>query len=127
MTTQPDKRLLIIVVLVFGIVATAASTRWLSTGAIVIRKGTTRVGVGQSPPRPGPQPNAPAAGRIAADHALYYPLCITWIALGLSMVALPTLWFFTSNERWLKLSAYSCLAILLLAFTTVAVALWSGP
>jgi hypothetical protein len=43
------------------------------------------------------------------------------------MVALALLSFFTSNERWLKLSAYSCLVILLLAFTTVAAALWSGP
>jgi hypothetical protein len=67
------------------------------------------------------------AGTIAADRALFYPLCITWIALGLSMIALATLSFFTFNETWLKLSAYSCLAILLLAFTTVAAALWSGP
>ena len=39
----------------------------------------------------------------------------------------PALAFFSSNETFCKLAAYSCLAVLLLGFTTVAAALWSGP
>jgi hypothetical protein len=87
MTGEADKRFLI-VVLVFGIVGTAAGVRWLSHGEIVVRRGQTRVGVGQSRPPPAPRPAAPAAGRIGGDHALFYPICLAWVALGVSMVAL---------------------------------------
>ena len=43
------------------------------------------------------------------------------------MVALSALSFFTGSVTCLKLSAYSCLAVLLLGFATLAAALWSGP
>ena len=126
MSSQPDKRFLI-VVLVFGIVGTAAGVRWLSHGEIVVRRGQTRVGVGQGRPPPAARPAGPAAGRVGGDHLLYYPICVAWIALGASMVALAALSFFTGNVTCLKLSAYSCLAVLLLGFATLAAALWSGP
>ncbi len=46
--------------------------------------------------------------------------------LGALMVLLSVAAFFSSNEPFSKLSAYACLVFLLLAFATVAVALWSG-
>jgi hypothetical protein len=123
---QPDKRFLIFV-LVFGIVGTAAGVRWLSGGSITIREGATRVGVGGPPPRPVPQGDARVAGSIESDDLLYYPLCVTWIALGGSMVILSGLAFFLSKTLYFKLAAFSCLAFLLLGFGTLAAALWSGP
>ena len=126
MTNQSD-RLFLLVVLVFGAAGTAAGIRWLSSGRIVIREGGARVGVGGGLPRPVPQANARVAGVIGANDALYYPLCGAWIALGVSMVALAALSFFTSSVLYRKLAAYSCLVVLLLGFGTVAAALWSGP
>ena len=127
MPSVSDKRWLLIVVLVFGALGAAAGFRWLSSGSIVIREGETQVGVGGPPPHPVPRRNAPAAGTITADHLLYYPLCGTWIALGVCMVVLGVLAFFTAYELFFRLSAYCCLVYLLLAFGTVAAALWSGP
>jgi hypothetical protein len=43
------------------------------------------------------------------------------------MVTLIALALVTANEMFLRLSAYSCVFYLLLAFGTVAAALWSGP
>jgi len=126
MTGEPDKRFLI-VVLVFGIVGTAAGVRWLSRGEIVIRRGEGRVSVGAGRPPPAPRPAGRAAGRIGGDHVFYHPICVAWVALGVSMVALSALAFFTANITCLKLSAYSCLAVLLPGFATLAAALWSGP
>jgi hypothetical protein len=126
MTSQLDKRFLI-VVLVFGIAGACAGFHWLSSGNIAIRQGGARIGVGGALPRPAPQRSAPVAGSIGVNGVLYYPLCVTWIALGVSMVALSVLAFFSSNDLLLKLSAFSCLAFLLLAFATVAVAIWAGP
>jgi hypothetical protein len=125
-TRQPDK-LFLIVVFVFGVSGAAAGVNWLSSGSIVIRQGGSRIGVGGPGPRPVPQPNAPVAGTIGADHALYYPLCVTWVALGVSMIGLAALSFFVPRLLFFKLSAYSCLAVLLLAAATVVTALSSGP
>jgi hypothetical protein len=74
-----------------------------------------------------PRANAPVAGVIAADRTLFYPLCVAWVGVGVSMVALAVAAFFTRQPLAFKLSGLSCLAFLLLAFGTVAVALWSGP
>jgi hypothetical protein len=126
MTSQPDKRFLI-VVLIFGIVGACAGSYWLSSGSIVIRQGGSRSGVGGKLPPPRPQSGARVAGNIGANDALYYPLCVLWVGLGVAMVALSALSFLSSNVLYLKLSAYSCLAILLLAGATVAAAIWSGP
>jgi len=91
----------------------------------VIRGGETRVGVGRGlPPQ---QSDGPVAGTIGPKSALYYPLCVTWVGLGVSMVILSILSFLTSNELCLRLSAYSCLAFLLLAFGTLGASLWLGP
>jgi hypothetical protein len=125
MTGPPDKRFLI-AVLVFGIVGTGAGFNWLSVGRIVIRQGSTRVGVGPLP-RPNPQEKGWVAGVIEGDDLLYYPLCLAWVALGVSMVTLTALGYFSANELFLKLAAYSCVGVLLLGFGTVAAALWSGP
>ena len=111
MSGPPDKRFLI-GVMIFGVVMTAADARWLSRGSIVIREG---------------RGNGPVAGTIHGKSVLYYPLCIAWGALGVSMVALSVLAFFSSKEIFLRLSAYSCVALLLMAVVTVAAALWSGP
>jgi hypothetical protein len=127
MMSHADKRLFVLVVLVFGIGGAAAGIRWLAAGNIVIRQGASRMGAGGAQPRPAPQRNAPVAGSIEADNVLYYPLCGMWVGLGVAMVALAVLSYFGSNEWYLRLSSYSCLAILLLAGATVAAALWSGP
>jgi hypothetical protein len=126
MTGQPNK-LFLIVVFVFGLEGTAAGAHWLSSGSIAIRQGGARIGVGGGGPRPVPQGNARVAGRIGANHALYYPLCVAWVGLGVSMVGLAALSFFAPRPLFLKLSAYSCLAVLLLAAGTVVTALASGP
>jgi hypothetical protein len=125
MSNQPDKRFLI-VVLVFGVVGTLAGVRWLSSGSIVIREGKTQVGVAAGARPPAARGNSPVAGIIQREDLLYYPLCIAWIGLGTSMITLPALWLCCRNEVYARLSAYSCLAILLLGFATVAAALWSG-
>jgi hypothetical protein len=125
-TPQPRGKGWLIVVLVFGIVATAASFRWLATGSIEIEQ-TARAGSGAKPPPTAPQATGRPAGRITRDQLLFYPVCVTWIGLGLSMMTLSCIAFATSHEIFLRLSAYSCLAILLLAFATVGAALWSGP
>jgi hypothetical protein len=125
-TTQPDKRFLI-VVFVFGIVAACVGIHWLRAGAIVIRGGESRTGVGETLPPPAPQRGAPVAGSIGHNSVLYYPLCVAWVGLGVSMVALSVLSFLSSNDLLLRLYAFSCLAILLLVEGTVAAAIWSGP
>ena len=67
------------------------------------------------------------AGTIGPGHALYYPLCVTWVGLGASMAGLAALSFFTGRTPFLKLTAYSCLAFFLVGFGTVGVALLSDP
>jgi hypothetical protein len=49
------------------------------------------------------------------------------MGLGLSIVALSAQAFLRQDTLYLRLAAYSCLVIILLAFGTVATALWSGP
>ncbi len=126
MATQSQKRWLIVVTLAFGLAGSAAAIRWLSTGEIVIRKGATRVGA-RAPASTRPQPQGPVAGRIERSDLPFYPLCLSWLGLGLSMMALPVLAFFTSNEMFLRLSAYSCVAVLILGFLTVGTAILWGP
>jgi len=121
-------RLALIVALIFGILGTGAGVNWLSSGSIVIRGGQARSGPARSLRTPPPsQSDAPVAGAIRSTHLLFYPLCLAWIGLGVSMVGLSTFAFFSSTTLYHRLSAFSCLAFLLLAFGTVAVALWSGP
>src|SRR5688572_24892882 len=104
MNNQPDK-LFLIGVLAFGLAGSAAAARWLSTGEIVIGEATTRVGARA----PGPAPRGgPVTGRIERSDLLFYPLCLTWLGLGISMTALSVLAFFTSKVLFLRLSAYSC-------------------
>jgi hypothetical protein len=118
MEKQSDKRMLLIAALVFGLVATAVSVRWLNTGEIVIRRGTrqevqaTTVG--------------PVVGRIKSDHAMFYPVCAAWGLLGVSMLVLTPVAYFRNDEFLMKLSAYTCAAILPLGFATVAVAWLAG-
>lgn len=114
MAKQSDKRVLLIAALVFGLAATAASAQWLSSGEIVIRQGTSQ---GVQPTTQGP-----VAGRIQSDHALFYPVCAAWGLLGLAMLVLTPLAYFRNDEFLMKLSAYTCAAILPLGFATVLVA-----
>src|SRR5262249_10042376 len=67
------------------------------------------------------------AGSIGGNDVVYHPLCVAWIALGVSMVALAVFSFFSSNVMHHNLAALSCLAFWLLAVGTLAAALWSGP
>jgi hypothetical protein len=125
MTGQQDRRFLI-AVLVFGIVGTAAGARWLHTGEIVIRKGTARAGRGGGAV-PVQSSQGPVSGRIGADQLLFYPVCLTWITLGVSMIALSVICFFSSRVLFWKLSSFSCLGVLVLGFATVGAAYLSGP
>jgi hypothetical protein len=111
MTSDLDKRILI-GVLVFGIAYASTGLYWLSAGKIVLYDARS---------------SSPVVGVIGANNILYYPLCGMWIGLGISMVPLSILSFFSSNVLYLKLSAFSLLAILLLGGGTVAAAIWSGP
>ena len=113
MTSQPDKRLLI-GVLFFGIAAVWTGSDGLSAGNFVIYESQS-------------SGSGPVAGVIGADNVLYYPLCVTWLVLGVSMIALSALSFFSSNASYLKLSSFSLLAFMLLAGGTVAAAIWFGP
>ena len=114
MVKRSDKRLLMIAVLVFGLVATAVSARWLKTGEIIIRQGTTEEVQATA--------QGPAVGQIKADHALFYPVCAAWGLLGVSMLVLGPLAWFRNDEFLMKLSAYACASILPLGFATVLVA-----
>jgi hypothetical protein len=108
MNRHLDKRLLI-GVLLFGIAYTATGWGWLSAGKIVLYEDS-----------------GPVAGVIGADDVLYYPLCGMWIGLGVSMIPLSILSYFSSNVLYLKLSALSLIAILLLGGGTAAAAIWYG-
>jgi hypothetical protein len=120
-------RLMLIVALVFGVLGTGAGVNWLRTGSIEIRGGQVRSGPARSLRTPPAASDAPVAGAIRSSHLLFYPLCLTWMGLGLSMIALSTWSIFSSTVLYHRLSAYSCLVFFLLAFGTVAAALWSGP
>jgi hypothetical protein len=124
MSTRPDKRFLI-AVLIFGIVSTAAGIRWLASGSIEIGQGQGYSG--RAPIAAQPQANKPVAGRIDSGDLLFYPLCATWIALGSSMTLLSVCAFFSVHEMYARLAAYTCALILPLGFATVGVALWHGP
>jgi len=93
--------------LAFGLVATAVSAHWLNMGEIVIRRGT-----GQGP----------VVGRITSFHALFYPVCAGWALLGVSMLVLPPLAYFRNDKSLMKLSEFTCYAILPLALATVLLA-----
>src|SRR5262245_5106817 len=125
--SRANKLWLLIAAFAFGILGAGAGFHWLSTGQIVIRQGETYSGRHAGVPRPAPQPDAPVAGSIGSGNLLFYPLCATWIGLGLSMVALSALCLFRSHVLYFQLTALSCLAILLLTFGTVAAAIWLGP
>jgi len=125
--SRADKRWVILAVFVFGILGVCAGFHWLSTGQIVIRQGESYSGRRAAVPRPAPRPDAPVAGSIASGNVLFYPLCVTWIGLGVSMVALSALCALNSIVLHFRLLACSCLAFLLLAFGTVAAAIWLGP
>jgi hypothetical protein len=124
--SRSNKLWLIIAVFAFGIMGASAGLHWLSTGDIVIRQGESYSGRRAGVPRPAPRPDAPVAGSIGTGNVLFYPLCATWIGLGVSMVALSALCVFSSKVLYFKLAALSCLAVLLLAFGTVAAAIWLG-
>lgn len=126
-SSRADKRWVILAVFVFGILGVCAGFHWLSTGEIVIRQGESYSGRRAAAPPPASRPDAPVAGSIASGNLLFYPLCALWIGLGLSMVALSALCAFSSKALYFILSAFSCLALLLLAFGTVAAAIWLGP
>jgi len=131
--SRADKRWVILAVFVFGIVGVCAGFHWLSTGEIVIRQGESHSGRASysgrraAVPRPASRPDAPVAGSIASGNVLFYPLCVLWIGLGVSMVALSALCAFSSKVLYFILAAFSCLALLLLAFGTVGAAIWLGP
>jgi len=117
---RPDKRFLVAAML-FGIVATAVGIHWLSAGEILIRNGPSHA-------RSIPVQSAtePVAGRIQKADLLYYPVCVTWTAVGTSAITFSLLAFFTARVFYAKLAAYSFAALLPLAFATVAAAIWLG-
>jgi len=109
MTSQPDDRFLdkrfLIGVLVFGITFACTGYRWLFSDS---------------------QGGMQIAGTIGRNDSLFYPLSACWLGLGITMVALAVFSFFSSKEIYLKLAAYSCLAIILLGFGTGAAAFFFG-
>ena len=110
---KPDKRFLI-VVLVFGLAASGASAHWLNSGEIAIRSGAAEG---------APQHGGRIVGQIAGDRVLFYPICIAWALLGVTMIALSGLAFVRNETVLMKLSAYACAALLLLVMTT-SLAAW---
>jgi hypothetical protein len=104
----PPGKLFLLAVLAFGIGATWASTQWLSNGAITIRSGTKGI----------PQGRGAIVGQIVAEQGLFYPLCIAWGALGVTMIALSGLAFVWRRPLLLRLSAYALASILPLGFAT---------
>jgi hypothetical protein len=114
-----DKRIFLLVVLVFGCVAAAVSARWLSTGNITIRHGKAHSAAAQPTTRP--------AGQIPGDHILFYPIAIAWGLLGTSMIVLATLAFLRSDTVFARLSAYCLALVLVLGFTTLVTAMLVKP
>jgi hypothetical protein len=104
---QSDKRMLLIAALVFGLVITAVSVRWLTIGEIVIRRDNEQGRV---------------VGTIKSDHALFYPVCAVWGLLGLLLLVLTPVAYFRHDEFLMKISAYCCAALLPLGLATVLVA-----
>ena len=120
MTDRPNK-LFLMVALIFGVVVTAAGTRWLAVGEIAIREGDS------SSRSVAAQPvSQKVAGRIVSTDLLYYPTCAAWIGLGASLVVLSTTAFFTARVLYAKLTAYALASVLPLGFGTVAAAIWWG-
>jgi hypothetical protein len=115
----------LIAVLVFGVLGICVGGRWIAEGSIVIRKGGTRVGRAATPPRPAPK--GAVAGTIESSDLLFYPICLAWISLGLTMLTMLSLAIFTRNLIFYRLAAYSLASVLVLGFSTVAAALWYGP
>ena len=111
---QSDKRWLIIAMLVFGLVTTAVSVRWVKTGEIVIRQSTGRTVQAAE--------QGPVVGQITSDHALFYPVCAAWGLWGVSILVLGPLISFRNDEVLLRLSAYTLASILPLGFGTVLLA-----
>jgi hypothetical protein len=120
------RRLALIAALIFGVLAAGAGGTWLSSGSIVIRGGEVHSGSARNLHPAASPTDAPVAGVIRNNNLLFYPLCLSWLGLGVTMVALALLSLFTSSLVYPRLSAWSCLALLLLAFGTVGAAIWSG-
>lgn len=114
---QVDRRFLW-VVLAFGMAAIWGGSYWLQQGEIAIR--STDAAQRSAPvARHASAPDA--AARIAGDHPLFYPLCIAWLGLGGTMLALATA-ALIRGKIWLDvLSAWSLAAVLPLGFLTLAV------
>ena len=90
--------------------ATWASAQWLNGGSITIRSGEAQ----------GARPDSgQVVGQITAEQALFYPLCIAWGLLGVTMIALAGLAFVRKSPLLGKFSAYACAGLLLLVFTTL--------
>jgi hypothetical protein len=107
---EPPGKLFLFVVLVFGLGATWASAQWLNGGSITIRSGEAQ----------GARPDSgQVVGQITAEQALFYPLCIAWGLLGVTMIALAGLAFVRKSPLLGKFSAYACAGLLLLVFTTL--------
>lgn len=122
MLSRQDHRIFLIVTLVFGLVASAASIRWVNLGSIEISKAEHARGGAPSPA----QGKMPVVGRVESTDLLFYPLCGAWLMVATSMIIFPVCAFFSSQEIFTRLTSYCAAALLLLGFVTVAAAYWYG-
>lgn len=111
---QSEKRVLVLAAILFGLVATAVSVRWLKNGEIVIRRQTSHNYQTTS--------LGPVVGKISSHDALFYPVCAAWGLLGVSLIVLSPLAYFRNDEFLMKILAYTCAAILPLGFAMVLLA-----
>jgi hypothetical protein len=113
-----DKRLTLVAFLL-GVIAIGVCASWLHDEKISIRHRSVR-----NPPSLSGE--GLMVWEITEDHAVFYPLTIAWGMLGLAMVVLSAMTFLKREALLAKLSAYSCMAVLLLALATVGIAMMVG-
>lgn len=117
-TTPSDKKIFLIVAAVLGAFALGANCYFLATGELELRLRS----------RESLSSDEPALnGRLDTDDAAFYPLCITWVALSLVVLAASAGAAWTDLEIYGKVTAWSLAAFLPLTILTVFLARMGLP